>query len=94
MTSSPRRPLAYYDSFGGLIPCVVDRVTTSHATITISASRPGYPRGERMEVPLGRVIPRDCVKRSFRVMPHTWGPGPDGNPTWTNGGTPQGSPSQ
>jgi hypothetical protein len=58
--------LAYFDSLCGVIPCRVLSIrgesgpasSASTARIELTAARPGYPKGEELEVWTLHVVPR------------------------------------
>lgn len=57
--------LAYLDTFAGLVPCKVQSLTETVATVRVTATRGAYRRGEVGTWPIGLVvIPRRMVCRS------------------------------
>ena len=70
--------LAYFDSFSGLIPCRVKSIsdplsdveglkgktTSCLLSVTLTASRGAYKKGEDIESNAIRVIPRSNVRKS------------------------------
>jgi hypothetical protein len=55
--------LAYYDTFAGLIPCEVVRVTSRmDVTVKLNANRGAYKRGEVCNTTASLVIPRACIR--------------------------------
>lgn len=56
--------LAYFDSFAGLVPCVVQAVHDDGCvTIRMTATRGGWERGTIVGMPGRHVIPRENVIR-------------------------------
>lgn len=58
--------LAYYDSFGGLVPVRVLRVEKGkcmdHITVRVTAHRGPYRRGEVLKAISTHVVPREWVR--------------------------------
>ena len=53
---------AYYDTFNGLIPCVVLSVKSKwHVEFKLTANRAAYKRGEILSGNSLHVIPREAV---------------------------------
>lgn len=72
--------LAYIDSFCGLIPCKVIGIKSDTILVEVTASRPGYKRGERVQVRHRQVLSREFVhirNRKYSVQNHSW--------TWCEG---------
>lgn len=73
--------LAYLDTFAGLVPCKVQRVSrsadypTMRAHVTLTATRGAYKKGECLEWPAKDCPPRDAIRRTalgqFRILPFT-----------------------
>lgn len=72
--------LAYFDSFGGLVPCRIVRVveTSCHQTavfVKLTASRGPYARNETVQTSISRVVPRSSIRRrkyTTIIMPYSW----------------------
>jgi hypothetical protein len=72
---------AFYDTFSGLIPCLVvgKDLETRHLTVKITANRGPYKRGQIIsDLSFTFVVPRKAVFRSrqaggkFRIRPYSW----------------------
>lgn len=61
--------LAYFDTYAGMIPCKVLKLTENDATIQLTAKRGAYKRGEIIETAARwHVVPRTAVySRSGRI---------------------------
>lgn len=57
---------AYIDSFGGLVPCIVQAIKYAfeeytQVVVKVTAHRPGYSKGDVVEFNPSTVVPRDRV---------------------------------
>jgi hypothetical protein len=75
MTKLTKVP-AYIDCIAaGLVPCMATALTAEGVTLTITADRPGYKRGDTLTLRPWRVVPRKSVYRrdyGWRIRPYEW----------------------
>jgi hypothetical protein len=76
-----RGPLAYLDSFGGLVPCRIVETRFDgigipwRFRVTYTATRGAYKRGESEDWPAHRIVPRAAIARragALIIRPYIW----------------------
>jgi len=75
-----RGPLAYLDSFAGLVPCrivetVLDESAQWRFRVRYTATRAPYERDNVEDWPARRIVPRGVISRrgqSLIVRPYSW----------------------